>query len=84
MVSGYGHKVRGKGFTLIELLVFIAVIAIPAILLPALASAKLNAQRVYRVNNIKQLTAGSLMYMNDTGAWWTIRLRATSIGIGWV
>jgi prepilin-type N-terminal cleavage/methylation domain-containing protein/prepilin-type processing-associated H-X9-DG protein len=68
IVSRPGSKARGKGFTLIELLVVIAVIAIlAALLLPALASAKLNAQRAYCLNNIKQLTTACLLYMNDTG-----------------
>src|SRR5947207_3334291 len=54
------------GFTLIELLVVIAIIAIlDALLLPALARAKLKATNAACLNNQKQLLLGFIMYADD-------------------
>jgi prepilin-type N-terminal cleavage/methylation domain-containing protein len=60
-----GSRCR-PAFTLIELLVVITIIAVlAALLLPALSSAKLRAQRVQCTSNLKQMTLSGILYWTD-------------------
>ena len=61
-----GRPGCGRGFTIVELLVVISITSLlMAILLPALASARLSAQAVVCASNIRQLAIANTAYAAD-------------------
>lgn len=60
------QAIKCRGFTLVELLVVIAIIGIlAAILFPVFARARENARRTSCLSNLKQISLGYMMYIQD-------------------
>ena len=64
------RRLRLRGFTLIELLVVIGIIAVLSTLaFPVLSSLRARAQRVQCTSNLKTLSIGANLFLQQNGSW---------------
>ncbi len=64
------RRLRLRGFTLIELLVVIGIIAVlSALAFPVLSSLRARAQRVQCTSNLKTLSVGANLFVQQNGSW---------------
>jgi prepilin-type N-terminal cleavage/methylation domain-containing protein/prepilin-type processing-associated H-X9-DG protein len=83
-----GKRAGRGGFTLLELLVVIAIISVLAgLLLPVLSRAKAAAQVARCQGNLRQITLGLRMYVDDFGHYplmlWRQEAQGTHQGLWW-
>ena len=78
--EGIGAAPQGRGFTLIEVLVVVSIIALlVSLLIPALQSARNQAQAVLCASNMRQGTNGAIIQLLEAG----MRKERWSTNYGW-
>ncbi len=81
MTNRYGQR---KGFTLIELLVVVAIIAVLlAIMVPGLHKAKELTRRLVCMSNLRQISYGCRLYLNDNDGRFFQGVNANNTYGGW-
>jgi len=78
--EGIGTAPQGRGFTLIEVLVVVSIIALlVALMIPALQSARNQAQAIACASNMRQATNGAIIQLFEAG----MRKERWSTNYGW-